>query len=419
MFFKNPKIVFLFIALISYSYSFSQIDSKEAELEQIKKKELQIQHEIDSLKLIACGDSLKGIGYPISKNKVETWEHSAMVIGFSCEEKLPAWVFHVITPDILSGNVKRKDRFRNDPKATCIVGTFEDYSKTSIIDGKKKSKSYGYDRGHLAPSADFKWSEIALDESFYYTNMTAQTRDFNRISWNNLESKVRQSLESTPCNHYVVTGPILNDYSGVTGGTNDIPVPNYFYKAIVRLGGKPSGIGFIMPNEKCEKPLASYIVTIDSIEKLTGLNLFPVIDKELQDKIEAQANFNDWNFEIIKGDVSPIDPTTLPKGVFNTYQAQYKGGETVQVAGKVVSTYYAEKKSGITFINLDKDYPNQTFTIKIKKENLKNFSYTPHIELKDKTVIVIGKVILDKNRLPSITITSEKQIEIYDTKVEL
>jgi endonuclease G len=44
----------------------------------------------------------------------------------------------------------------------------------------------------LAPSADFRWSEVAVSESFYYSNMSPQKPEFNRQSWSNLEGWVRR-----------------------------------------------------------------------------------------------------------------------------------------------------------------------------------------------------------------------------------
>lgn len=413
MIFRKNVILLLLIYLLSISYSWSQIDSVKNELKKTQEKELQLKKELEVLELQVCVDSLRTVGYPTSKKNITVLEHSAMIIGYSCEEKLPAWVYHVITPEILNGNVGRTNNFRADPKVSCIVGGHSDYTKATIENGKKKYVNYGYDRGHLAPSADFKWSKIALSESFYFTNITPQRPDFNRIYWSNLEDKIRKSLDHTPYNHYVVTGPVLYDYTGVTGGPNDISVPKYFFKAIVRLGNNPSGIGFIMPNENCEKGLSQYVVSIDSIEKLTGLDLFPSIHKSIQDKIESQSNYNEWNFEIAKGDVSPLDATSLPKNVFNTYQAQNKVGKTVQVVGKVVSVKYDEK-SGATFLNLDRSFPYQSFTILIWKGDLRNFSYSPHIELKGKTIIVKGQVLLDKNDIPSMNIKNENQVTIYE-----
>ncbi|HRO75833.1 MAG TPA: DNA/RNA non-specific endonuclease [Crocinitomicaceae bacterium] len=249
---------------------------------------------VEVAKLNIIQDSLCKFGYPLGSETVEVIKHKAMIIGYSCTEKLPAWVYHLISPEINSVNVGRTNNFRKDPFLKCIVGGAEDYSKTVIVEGKKKSVNLGYDRGHLAPSADFRWSKTALSESFYYSNMTAQRPDFNRVSWNSLEELIRSAVRNQPANYYVVTGPVLCDYSGVTDGINDIPVPNYFFKAIIRLDKTPMGIGFIMPNEKCDKNLRNYVVTIDEIEQLIGFDLFPDVEKNIQDKIEGSSNYDDW-----------------------------------------------------------------------------------------------------------------------------
>lgn len=279
---KNLKFVSIILSFLLTQTIFAQTKTSDS----LKK--------IENAKLSVLQDSLCKFGYPLGGETVEIVKHKAMIIGYSCTEKLPAWVYHLISPEINTVNVGRTNNFRKDPLLKCVVGGAEDYSKTVVVDGKKKTVNFGYDRGHLAPSADFRWSKIALSESFYYSNMTAQSPDFNRVSWNNLEELIRSMIRNQPANYYVVTGPILCDYSDVTGGVNDIPVPNYFFKAIIRLDKKPLGIGFIMPNEKCDKNLRKYVVTIDEIEQLIGFDLFPDVEKTLQDKIEGSTNYDEW-----------------------------------------------------------------------------------------------------------------------------
>jgi endonuclease G len=91
---------------------------------------------------------------------------------------------------------KRKDNFRSDPKVKTGSAALSDY------------KGSGYDRGHLAPAADFKWSATAMSESFYMSNMSPQVPGFNRGIWKNIESTVRNwAVENDEI--YIVTGPVL------------------------------------------------------------------------------------------------------------------------------------------------------------------------------------------------------------------
>jgi hypothetical protein len=141
---------------------------------------------------------------------------------------------------------------------------------------------------------------------------------------------------------------------------------------------------------------------------LTGINFFSKIKDE--DVIEQQIEIDIWQSGTKKGDVTPLNPTTLEKGIINTVQAQYNIGTKSTVCGTVVSTKYSEK-SGATFLNLDKKFPNHIFSVTIWKDNRANFSYMPEVELKNRKVCITGK-IENKKGTPTMNISTEKSIEI-------
>jgi hypothetical protein len=105
----------------------------------------------------------------------------------------------------------------------------------------------------------------------------------------------------------------------------------------------------------------------------------------------------------------------LPIGVFNTQQAASKVGSTstVSIVGKVVSAKFIPKSQS-TFLNLDQSFPNQIFSIMIWNDGRRNFSYQPEKKLEGKYIVVTGKVELDKNGVPGITVSREKQIGVWD-----
>ena len=86
-------------------------------------------------------------------------------------------------------------------------------------------------------------------------------------------------------------------------------------------------------------------------------------------------------------------------------------GRTIRVMGKVVSTKLSAK--GNVFLNLDKQFPNQIFTVTIFKDQMINFSYPPDKVLEGKKIIVTGKVT-NFNGVPSMAIENEDDIEIVD-----
>ena len=151
-----------------------------------------------------------------------------------------------------------------------------------------------YDRGHMAPAADMKWSEQAMRESFYTTNICPQNANLNRGDWNDIEELVRdyaQQYESV----YVVCGPIVGDAPEYMGNYQRIAIPDAFYKAILRKKGDSwTTIGFVCKNEAGSKPILYYIRTIDEIEEMAGVDLFYGLPDEVENVVESEDNIGDW-----------------------------------------------------------------------------------------------------------------------------
>lgn len=409
------SVALIFLS-ISSAAGQSELEKKNAELRELKSKEQELVSEIEQLKLQGTIQSMKAVGYPTYSKNLEIIEHAGMVLGFDCDYKMASWVFHVLTPDVTLGNISRSNDFRLDEKSTCGSAQEVDYFlRKEKEDGTFEYDGFGFDRGHLAPSADFRWSANALSESYYYSNITPQRPEFNRESWASLEGLLRKIVDQEKKQFYVITGPVLHeDLPQIERSANKLKIPELHYKIIVDASAEnPRGMAFLMPNKKCEQRLSSYVLTIDSLERLTGIDFFPTMNEALETKIEQTADFNAWKTQGVDGDVEPLDALSLPKGVFNTQQAASKVGSTVSILGKVVSAKFIPKSQS-TFLNLDQSFPNQVFSIMIWKDGLRNFSYQPEKELEGKYILVTGKVELDKNGVPGITVSREEQIEIWD-----
>lgn len=413
----NRIIGLMAVIMVNISV-FGQADlkTKTEEFEALKSREKNLLAEIEILKLTELLNSMKTAGYPIGKEDIEIIEHSGMILGFNCNYNMAEWSFHILTPDVSFGNVSRTNDFREDEKIKCGSAVEADYFlRKEEPDGTFSYDGFGFDRGHLAPSADFRWSAKALSESYYYSNMTPQRKEFNRESWANLEGLLRTIVDREKKIFYILTGPVLNENLPIIEKSlNQLRIPQLHYKIIVDLSqDKPRGMAFLMPNNKCEGRLSNYVVSIDSIEQLTGLDFFPSIDKILELQIESKSDFNNWMTQGNTNDVEPLNPFELPKDFFNTQQASSKEGTTVSIIGKVVSTKFIPKSQS-TFMNLDQSFPNQIFSVNIWKNGRRNFSYKPEEELKGKYIVVTGKVELDKNGIPSINVNREEQIQIWD-----
>ena len=369
------------------------VDAKKATLKRL-----------EQLKLKKVQQDLRAIGFPKSDYGVQVVQHKAMVLGYDEKHEQARWVMHMVLPAIAEGNTSRTNDFRTDSLVITGTAVKADYWYS------------GYDRGHLAPSADFRWSPIALSESYFYSNMSPQLPELNREKWAELENIIRDYVLFNKEAVYVVTGPVLHDSLPTMkndGRENEVSIPEMYFKVIIdNSGGKKRGVAFLVPNGNCTYPIMSYATSIDVVERLTGLNFFSMLNKESVVELEESYSEKDWQVGANDGNVTPINPTTLAKGKINTVQAQYNIGTKSCVCGTVVSTKYSEK-SGAVFLNLDKKFPNQIFSVTIWKDARTNFSYLPEVELKNKKVCITGR-IENRRGTPTLNITNEKKIEIIE-----
>ncbi len=159
--------------------------------------------------------------------------------------------------------------------------------------------------------------------------------------------------------------------------------------------------------------MIEFATSINKIEELTQLDFFSNLDDELENRLESMTNGIEFVPNDEKQDVKAIDAMSLPKGYFNTNQAKYytKSNKKITVCGTVVSTKLSS--NGHVFINLDRAFPNQVFSISIFESNIKNFPYKPEEYLKGRTICVTGK-ISEYNGTPSMSIENEKSIGLYE-----
>ena len=211
-------------------------------------------------------------------------EHFAYSLSYNEDHEQANWIAYELTGKETVSIINRSDKFIIDPLVLTGSATTSDYSKS------------GYDRGHLAPAGDMGWSELAMTESFYYSNMSPQVPGFNRGVWKRLEELIRDwALENDTL--YVVTGPVLNNNLPAIG-ENNVSVPAYYYKVVLdnTLPDK-KGIGFILPNASSKIPLHTFTVSIDSVESLTGIDFFPLLPDTLESRIENNIRIESWSWK--------------------------------------------------------------------------------------------------------------------------
>ncbi len=221
-------------------------------------------------------------GWPKYSTEEAIIERPYFTLRYIEDHEQANWVSYQLFADSLRlEKFERKDDFREDPRVRTKSASLADY------------RGSGFDRGHLAPAADFSYSQFALSQSFYMSNMSPQAPSFNRGIWRKLEEKVRDwALEFEHL--YVVTGPVLNKQFE-TIGNNEVSVPERYYKVLLDIT-KPGikAIAFMLNNEKSSEDLRSFVVTIDEVEKMTGLDFFPSMSDELEEILEKSDMSDLW-----------------------------------------------------------------------------------------------------------------------------
>ena len=230
---------------------------------------------------------------PKTKDSEKIISHTGYSLLYNEKYKQANWVAYELTKQETNKIFERSNKFISDPKVKSVNAFDKDY------------KGSGYDKGHLAPAADMGWSATTMTESFYYSNMSPQQQGFNRGIWKKLEELVRTwAIENQAV--YVVTGPVLSKGLS-TIGYNKIAVPNYYYKVILDYK-EPNikGIGFILPNESSKSLLQNYAVSIDSVEKVTGIDFFYLLKDQEENLIEKELCINCWSWKSQKNSAEKI-----------------------------------------------------------------------------------------------------------------
>ncbi len=191
-------------------------------------------------------------------------------VGYSYYFRQAKWALEIVNPDNL--DLDRSDSFRPDYRIPEIF-------RADLVD----YTGSGYDRGHLVASANQRETELQNSETFLLSNMSPMAPQFNRNIWKELESEIRKlNAKSKILETYVICGPIfyfdkpvqsigIHDSNKVT-----IPIPNAYFKSVLTENnrGKLYMWSFLLPNEKSDQPLDTFLVKTTLVEKLAGIKLW-------------------------------------------------------------------------------------------------------------------------------------------------
>lgn len=221
---------------------------------------------------------VEGLEIPIDQvNKdAQVLSREGYTSSFNKQRGVPNWVAWKLTACHTTGPYKRAGiQFSPDPDVEDSPDTY-DYMRS------------GYDRGHMCPSADNRWSQKAQEQCFYMTNICPQEHSLNSGDWSELEKRCRTWAEENGC-VYIVCGPIFYHHKPHTIGKHKVWVPDAFFKVVLVSGQKPMACGFIYKNKEGNRPMGDYVNSVDQIERITGLDFFSKLPDKIEKDIESKA----------------------------------------------------------------------------------------------------------------------------------
>ncbi len=205
--------------------------------------------------------------------------HTGHILSYNPQYMIPNWVAYELIDKELEGDAQRKRSFSPDPDPI-----LEGYTLANHYDYTNS----GWCRGHMLPAGDVKYSQKAMDESFYTTNICPMEMSFNNGDWKRLEEKIRKwAIEYGRV--YIITGPIIGKNSHGKVGNSNIVVPDAFYKAVlIPYKDTYLTIGFIMFNEPSGKhKLRDYSVSVEKLETLIDKTLFDKLPRNISRQIKS------------------------------------------------------------------------------------------------------------------------------------
>lgn len=209
-------------------------------------------------------------------------EYSGFTISFNKDNGTPNYVTWELLENETQGEKGRSNNFWTDSELEGCPST-KDYTRS------------GYDRGHMCPSGEQKWSEEAMNDCFVMANICPQVHDLNNGAWKTLETKERQWAERDSA-LMIVAGPIYEKTDKERIGKARVRVPSAFFKVLLApYLDEPRGIAFVYPNMKVVGNMQDYAMSIDELEKILNYDFFPALPDDIENKVESTYSFKEWN----------------------------------------------------------------------------------------------------------------------------
>ena len=144
---------------------------------------------------------------------------------------------------------------------------------------------------------------------------------------------------------YVVTGPVLADGPYETIGESRVSIPKRVYKTVLDYTGEErKGIGFVLPNESSDRSLQSYAMSIDDVEEITGIDFYPLLPDEDEERLESAFSTADWSFSQFVPTGEAPDPDAL---------AYVEDNKAARLKNKLIELFVILKGSVFEYLGIE------------------------------------------------------------------
>lgn len=227
---------------------------------------LQLAAQPDRFSLPAC-----------SAEGLELADRAFFLLCHSSILKVPTWTGYEIKPSQVGGTATRPRQFGIDSGLTGASARNADY------------RGSGFSRGHLVPAEDLAWSDAGIRATFLLSNAVPQRQSVNAGAWRRLEGAVRR-LATCSDLVYVFSGPIFLGDAVERIGVGQVAVPTHTFKVVLAIAGERKTMhAAVVPNASSGNlPFGAFVITVDEVERLTGLDFFSGLDDAEERMLESQ-----------------------------------------------------------------------------------------------------------------------------------
>lgn len=211
------------------------------------------------------------------------FRNEGFMLGYSDWRGQPLWVTYRLAPIGERKNLPRPGRFSADARAFSWIG-HDDYTAS------------GFDRGHLAPNYAISqlYGPEAQKQTFLMSNISPQRPNLNQKVWQRLEETAADAFAPAFGEVWVTTGPVFEPAARRIA-SGKVAVPSAFYALFAVPGPEPKLLAFLIPQTvRGDEPLERFIVSVDAIERQTGLDFLHRLEDALESKLEAQIEPGGW-----------------------------------------------------------------------------------------------------------------------------